>query len=98
MAELSRGERFSLLCQGDAAQITGHDPQAQPPFHPVFPVIGAFTPPEIPSQARNAALDARTPAIAALEASRALDSLAFLRELACRRDGHPLDPGFLQVL
>src|SRR5260370_28453103 len=93
MVELLRREAFGLLRQGNAAQVTGNDPQAQPALHPVLPVIGAFAPAKVPPQTRNAPLDARTPAIAALPAARALERLAFLRELARRRDGHPLDPG-----
>src|SRR5260370_36667073 len=93
MVELLRREAFGLLRQGNAAQVTGNDPQAQPPLHPVLPVIGAFAPAKVPPQTRNAPLDARTPAIAARSAPRALDRLAFLRELAPRRDGPPLGPG-----
>src|SRR5260370_3893423 len=98
MVELLRREAFGLLRQGNAAQVTGNDPQAQPAVHPVLPVIGAFAPAKVPPQSRNGPLDARTPAIAALPAARALERLAFLRELARRRDGHPLDPGGQQAL
>src|SRR5260370_26329442 len=98
MVELLRREAFGLLRQGNAAQVTGNDPQAQPPLHPVLPVIGAFAPAKVPPQTRNAPLDARTPPIAALPAARALNRLAFLRELARRWDGYPLDPGGQQAL
>src|SRR5260370_30514620 len=97
MVELLRREAFGLLRQGNAAQVTGNDPQAQPPLHPVLPVIGAFAPAKVPPQTRNAPLDARTPPIAALPAARALERLAFLRQLARPRDGHPLDPGGRQA-
>src|SRR5260370_35541129 len=92
MVEFLRREAFGLLRQGNAAQVTGHDPQAQPELHPVLPVIGAFAPTKVPPQTRNAPLDTRTPPIAALPAPRALERLAFLRSLARCRDGHPLDP------
>src|SRR5260370_21531394 len=82
MVELSKEERFGLLRQGDAAQVTGDDSQTQPPLHPVLPVIGAFAPPVIASQARNASLDARTPPIPAPPAARVLQRVAFLRKLA----------------
>src|SRR5258707_8319220 len=98
MEELSREEQFCLLRQGDAAQITGDHSQAQPPLHPVLPVIDAFAPAEIPSQTGNAALDARAPAIAPAPGARALQCLSFLRELACGRDGHAPDPSCLQAL
>ena len=78
MDELSREERFCLVRQGDAAQVTGNDPQAQPPLHPVLPVIATFAPAIVTSQARNAALDARTPAIAALPTACALERLMFI--------------------
>src|SRR5258707_9640949 len=98
MEELSREEQFCLLRQGDAAQITGDHSQAQPPLHPVLPVIDAFAPAEIPSQAGNAALDARTPAIAALPPACALQRLSFLGELARCWDGHALDSGGFEAL
>src|SRR5258708_21075571 len=98
MVELLRREAFGLLRQGNAAQVTGNDPEVKPALHTVLPVIGAFAPAKVPPQTRNAPLDARTPAIAARRAPRALDRLAFLRELARRRDGHPLDPGGHQAL
>src|SRR2546421_10652287 len=101
MDELSREERFGLLRQGDAAQVACNDPETQPPLHPVLPVISAFAPAEIAPQARDAPLDARAPAIAALPTACALQPLTFLGELARRRDGHPFDPGgfkaFLRV-
>ena len=81
----------SVLGEGNAAQVTRHGPQTWPQLHPVLPVIGAFVPAEVPPQARNAPLDARTPPIAALPTACALDHLAFLRELARSRDGHSLD-------
>src|SRR6266699_5961328 len=73
------------------AQITGDDPQAQPPLHPVLPVIGTFAPSVIASQAGDAPLDACTPAIAAPPGARVLQRSAILRELTGSRDGHPLD-------
>src|SRR5712691_7372345 len=90
--------KLSLFRQGDAAQIAGDDPQAQPAFHPVLPVIGTFAPPEIPPQTRNAAFDARTPPIAPAPGARALQGLTFWRELAGGRDGHALDSGCLEAL
>ena len=63
---------------GHMTQIAGEHPQPEPPFHPVFPVIPASTPPVIPSQARNAPLDARTPPIPALPPARVLHCFAFL--------------------
>src|SRR5215470_2232864 len=87
-----------LLRQGYTAQVASYHPQAQPAFHPVLPVIGAFAPAKVPSQARNTALDARAPAIAPAPGARALQGLAFRRELARGRDGHTLDSGCLQAL
>ena len=49
-----------------------------PAFHPVLPVIGAFTPAKVMPQTRNPALDARTPAIAALPTACALERLMFI--------------------
>src|SRR5260370_7766961 len=98
MVEFLRREAFGLLRKGNGAEVTGHDRKAQPEVHAVLPVIGAFAPTKVPPQTRNAPLDTRTPPIAALPAPRALERLAFLRELARCRDGHPLDPGGQQAL
>jgi len=89
--ELSSHGKVSLLCQGDAAQVRSDDAQAQPTFHPVWPVIGAFAPAEVASQAGNAAKGARALAIAPAPGTRALKHLAFVGELACSLDGHLLD-------
>ena len=62
--EFFREKYGGLVDQSDAAQIAGDDAQAQPPLHPVLPVIGAFAPPVITPQTGNALLDARTPPIA----------------------------------
>src|SRR5258706_2309267 len=62
--ELSSHGKVGLLCQGDAAQVRSDDAQAQPTFHPVWPVIGAFAPAEVASQTGNAAKGARALAIA----------------------------------
>ncbi len=90
--ELSSHGNVGLLCQGDAAQVRSDDAQAQPTFHPVWPVIGAFAPAEVASQAGNAARGARALAIAPAPGTRALKRLAFVGELACSLDGHLLDP------
>ena len=79
-----------MLSEGNAAQITGYDPQTQPAFHAVLPMIATSAPAKVPPQTRNSALDARAPAIAAFPAAGALQRLAFLRELARRRDGDQL--------
>jgi cation transport ATPase len=50
--ELSSHGKVGLLCQGDAAQVRSDDAQAQPTFHPVWPVIGAFAPSEVASLAK----------------------------------------------
>src|SRR5260370_1119389 len=70
MVEFLRREAFGLLRQGNAAQVTGHDPQAQPELHPVLPVIAAFPPTKVPPQTRNPPLDTPTPPLAALPARR----------------------------
>jgi hypothetical protein len=54
-------------------------------------MIGTFAPFAIAPQIGDPPLDACTPAIAAPPATRVLQCLAFLRELAGGRDGHPLD-------
>src|SRR6266851_5142309 len=79
-------------------QVAGDHPQAEPAFHPVLPVIPASAPAVIPSQARNAALDARAPAIPAPPGARVLQGLAFWRELAGGRDSYALDSGCLEAL
>ena len=62
--ELSSHGRLGFPRQDDAAQEAFDDPQTQPALHPVWPVLGACAPAEVPSQTCNAALYARTPAIA----------------------------------
>src|ERR1700682_2300739 len=79
------------------AEIRGDDPQAQPPLHPLLPVIGAFAPSIIASQAGDPAQGVRTPAIAAAEAARGVQRLALLRETARSWDRHPLDSGGFQL-
>src|SRR5712691_2582502 len=86
--------RRLVLGEGNAAQITGHDPQTEPAFHAIWPVIAAFAPPVVAPQTRNPALDTRPPAIAALEAPGALQCLACLREFARGWDGHQLHADF----
>ena len=78
--------------EGNAAQITGHDPQAKPAFHAIWPMIAASEPAIVPPQTRNAAIDARTPAIPSFPAARAFQCLACLGEFARGRDGDQLDP------
>src|SRR3989442_12326955 len=79
------------------AQITGDDSQAQPPFHPVLPVVAAFAPAIIASQTRNAPLDARAPAIPTPPGARVFQRFTFLGELAGGRDRHSLDASFLEL-
>src|SRR5258708_1377542 len=88
--ELSSHGNVGLLCQGDAAQVRSDDAQAQPTFHPVWPVIGAFAPAEVASQAGNAAKGARALAIAPAPGTHALKRLAFVGELAVRSRNYDL--------
>src|SRR5258708_26791343 len=55
-------------------------------------MIAASAPAIVAPQTRNAALDARTPAIPSFPAARALQRLSCLGEFACGRDGDQLDP------
>src|SRR5579885_193270 len=81
--EVFKGEKRSgRFGQGDAAQVTGDDSQAEPALHAVEAVIGTFAPAEVAPQAGNASLDARTPAIATLPAACPFQGLALLRQLA----------------
>ncbi len=97
MDELSADGRLGLLRQGDAAQEAFDHPQAQPPLHPVKPVIATFAPSIVASQAGASPLDARTPPIPAFPRARVFQRLAFPRELARGWDGHPLDSGGFQL-
>jgi hypothetical protein len=74
-------------------EVTRDHSSAQPPLHPVWPVIGTFAPAIIASQARDPPLDARAPALATPEGACVFQHLAFLRERARGGDGHTLDPG-----
>src|SRR5258708_34577466 len=71
-------------------EITGNNPQAQPAFHPLLPVVGTFAPAIIASQTRDAALNACPPAIASLPAASILSCQRCLRKLA-----HPGDRNLL---
>src|SRR5437660_8625136 len=73
------------------AQITGDHSQTQPALHPVLPVIAAYAPSIIASQARDSPLDARAPAIAAPPGARVFQRFAFLGKFAGGWDRHPLD-------
>ncbi len=75
--ELSSHGRLGFPRQDDAAQEAFDDPQTQPALHPVWPVIGACAPAEVPSQTCNTALYARTPAIARSPNARPLQGLSF---------------------
>jgi hypothetical protein len=91
MLELSSCWALRSLPLCNMSEVIGNDPQTQPAFHPLLPVIGTFAPAIIASQTRNAALDACAPAIAAPEGSRVFQSLTFFGELARSWDRHPLD-------
>src|SRR5512135_2972223 len=73
------------------AEIAGDDSQAEPPLHPVLPVIATGTPAIIASQAGDSPLDARAPTIPAPPGARVFQRFAFLGELARGWNGHPLD-------
>src|SRR5258708_31597796 len=72
-------------------EVTRDHPEAQPPLHPVWPVIGTFAPAIIAAQARDPPLDSRAPAIAAPEGACVFQRLAFLRERARGGGSHPPD-------
>src|SRR5579885_2372055 len=58
----------------------------------------AFAPAEVPPQARDSPLDARTPAIAPLEACCALQGFALLGQLARGRNSDALDSRSFQLV
>src|SRR5260370_2744237 len=88
---------MGLFSRREAGEMAGDDAQGQPPLHPVLPVIATSAPAKVASEAGNAPFNACTPAIAPAPVARVLQCSSFLRELARRWNGHPLDPSGQQA-
>jgi len=84
--------------EGDAAQIAGDDPQAQPALHPVKPMIATLAPTIVTPQAGNPAFNPRSPPIAPSKGRRAFQPAALLRRFANHWNGYLLDPRSLGLL